>query len=191
MNPTQTLKTTFVTALLALSLAFTLAFSLALSAAPKSVVKLPNLELTGSDGKQHHLHDYLGTGKWSTIVVWGPKCPACIEEMPEIQGLYDDANENNINVFGLAVDFPTFNYAKLKQVQQFEEDYFISFPNLLVSANIYYDLGLGALQGTPTVILVNPAGEVSAVQLGGVPRNVIEKFIAKENAKNNLLSNTQ
>ncbi len=174
MKPYIILKSTLLLIL------FTLSFSL-------SAAQLPNLELTGSDGKKHHLQDYLNQGKWTVIVVWGPKCPACIEEMPEIQGIYDDTQTNNINVLGLAIDFPSFNYAKLEQVQQFEEDYFISFPNLLISSGIYYDLGIGALKGTPTVIIVNPKGVVSAVQLGGVPRKVIEKFIADENAKASLL----
>ncbi len=170
MKPALILKNTF--ALIFLS------FSLTLFAA-----ELPNPELMGSDGKKHHLKDFMAEGKWTTIVVWGPKCPACIEEMPEIQGIYDETKSNNINVLGLAVDFPSFTYANLEQVQQFEEDYFISFPNLLISSNIYYELGLGALKGTPTIILVNPKGKVSAVQLGGVPRKIIEKYIADENAK--------
>jgi len=148
-----------------------------------SAVELPNTELTGSDGKQHHLKDFIGNGKWTTVVVWGPKCPACIEEMPVIQGLYDDIKTSKINVLGLVVDFPSFSYAKLKQVQQFEEDYFITFPNLLVSSDIYYELGIGPLRGTPTIVLVNPQGKVSAVQLGGVPRETIEKYIAEEDAK--------
>lgn len=151
---------------------------------------LPNIELMGSDGKQHQIKEFIGNGKWTTIVVWGPKCPACTEEMPSIQGLYDDRATTNINVLGLAVDFPTFSYAKLKQVQQFEEDYFISFPNLLISSRIFYEFGLGALQGTPTIILVDPQGKVSAKQLGGVPRDMIEKYIAKQRAKSNLLSNS-
>ena len=151
---------------------------------------LTNLELMGSDGKQHKLNDFLGNGKWTTIVVWGPKCPACTEEMPSIQGLYDDKASTNINVLGLVVDFPTFSYAKLKQVQQFEEDYFISFPNLLISSKIYYELGLGPLQGTPTIILVDPDGKVSAKQLGSVPRDIIEKYIAKQKSKTNLLGHS-
>jgi len=155
-----------------------------------SLPSLNNIELMGSDGKQHQLNEYIGKGKWTTIVVWGPKCPACTEEMPSIQGLYDDKESTGINVLGLAVDFPTFSYARLKQVQQFEEDYFISFPNLLISSRIFYELGLGPLQGTPTIILVDPDGKVSAKQLGGVPRDIIEKYIAKQKAKTNILSHS-
>ena len=148
-----------------------------------NAVDLPNLKLTGDDGKQHRLMDYLGKGKWTTVVVWGPKCPACINEMPIIQSLYDARKTTKIDVLGLALDFPSFNYPDIKQVQQFNEDYFISFPSLLISARIYYDLGLGPLSGTPTIIIVNPEGKVSAVQLGGVPREAIEKYISQQNSK--------
>ncbi len=144
---------------------------------------LPNLKLMGSDGKEHKIHDYVGNGKWTVVVVWGPKCPACTAEMPSIQGIYDDRETTNINVLGLVLDYPTFGYAKLKQVQTFEEDYFISFPSLLISSAIYFDLDIGMLRGTPTLILVDPEGEVSAVQLGAVPRKTIEQHIAKYNAK--------
>ncbi len=166
-------------------------FGLLILSSPLSALELADSELLGSDNKKHYLKDYLGHGKWTTIVVWGPKCPACIDEMPEIQGLYDDKDETGINVLGLAIDFPSFSYAKLKQVQQFEEDYFITFPNLLISSNLYYKLGLGPLKGTPTVILIDPKGQVSAVQLGGVPRETIIKFIAEQDAKQINLSQVQ
>ena len=153
-----------------------------------SATELPNPEFMGSDGIKHHLKEFIVKGKWTTIVVWGPKCPACLDEMPEIQSIYDDTEINNINVLGLAIDFPSFGYAKLEQVKQFEEDYFISFPNLLISSDLYRGLGLGRMQGTPTLILVNPEGEVSTVNVGSVPRKSIEAYIAKQNTKANTLS---
>jgi len=166
---------------------FTKLFFVALLLASSSLhaTKLPDAEFLGSDTQVHHLNEFIGNGKWTTIVVWGPKCPACINEMPNIQGLYDDKDETNIDVLGLVIDYPSFSYAKLKEVQQFEEDYFITFPNLLLSARMYEKLGLGRLKGTPTVVLIDPKGEVSAIQLGGVPRGVIESHIAKQEAKKN------
>lgn len=162
---------------------FTLSLIISLSVSAVPISPLPNLELMGSDEKKHHLNEFIGKGKWTVVIVWGPKCPACIEEMPEIQGLYDDTKTNNIDVLGLVLDFPSFGYADIKQVQHFEEDYFITFPNLLISSNIYDGLKLGRLKGTPTTILISPKGLPLALQLGGVPRKVIEKFIADENKK--------
>ncbi|VAW57919.1 hypothetical protein MNBD_GAMMA11-29 [hydrothermal vent metagenome] len=141
---------------------------------------LPDLELTGDDGKKHHINDYIGRGRWTTVMVWGPKCPACIAEMPEIQSLYEDKDETGIDVLGLVIDYPSFNYARLKQVQQFKEDYSITFPGLLISSKIYDSFSIGWLKGTPTMILINPEGKVAAVRTGGLSRNFIENFIARK-----------
>ncbi len=161
-----------------ISLLLMLAFSTTIHA-----IELPDLNLTGDDGKQYSLKSKLNSNGWTLIVVWGPKCPACIEEMPSIQQLHDDRHETGIDVLGLAVDFPSFDYAKLQQVQQFKEDYLIDFSSLLISSGIYFDLGLGPLQGTPTLIIVAPQAQVKAVQLGAVPREVIEDYIAELKSK--------
>jgi len=68
MNPILSIKNLFFVALLSLTYS---AFA----------VELPNLQLMGSDGEQHHLNDYLTKDQWTTIIVWGPKCPECIDEM--------------------------------------------------------------------------------------------------------------
>ncbi len=143
-------------------------------------VELPDLELRGDDGQSYLLKERLTQGRWTIIVVWGPKCPACIEEMPLIQQLHDDRQQTGIDVLGLAVDFPSFGYAKPEQVRQFKEDYLIDFSSLLISSDIYYELGLGPLRGTPTLIIVNPDKQVKAVQLGAVPRKAIEEYIASQ-----------
>lgn len=145
-----------------------------------TAAQLPDLKLQGDDQKTHQLSDYIGKGNWTLVVVWGPKCPACMEEMPEIQRIYDDRATNKINVLGLAIDYPSFEFPDIKQVLQFKDDYFIDFPNLLISADVYYELELGPLRGTPTILILDPKGNVSATQLGRVPRDVIENYIAKQ-----------
>ena len=141
---------------------------------------LPKLALQGSDGAKHNIQDHVGQGRWTALIVWGPKCPACLEEMPEIQTLYDERDSTNIDVVGLVLDYPSFAYPDIKQVQLYEEDNFISFPSLLISSNIYNEFNIGRLQGTPTIILVNPKGDVSAVQLGAVPTQLIKDYIKKQ-----------
>ncbi len=148
---------------------------------------LPNSELTGDDGKSYYLKDYLSKGKWTAVIVWGPKCPACIEEMPVLQNLYEDREETGIDVVGLVLDYPSFGYAKLKQVQQFKEDYFVTFPSLLISADIYKKFNLGWLRGTPTIVMVDPEGKVSAVRLGGLPRDSIVNYISLQKNKREKL----
>ncbi len=141
---------------------------------------LPNLKLKDVNGKVHALHEYVGNGKWQVIVVWGPKCPACIVEMPEIEIMYDNMDKSRFSVLGLVLDYPGFGYAKVKQVKAFIDNNLLDFPILLVSAKIYDQLGVGRLEGTPTILIVNPKGKVVAKQAGIVPRKVIMAFLKKQ-----------
>lgn len=144
---------------------------------------LSNPALEGSDGVTHHLHDFIGRGRWSTVVVWGAKCPACLEEMPEVQMLYDRRNKTGIDVLGLAIDYPSFDFPDIQEVQLYEEDNFITFPSLLIDYQVFSDLGLGRLKGTPTTIVLNPEGQVADVHLGIVSMSVIENYINKQRKK--------
>jgi len=148
---------------------------------------LPNPELTGDDGKSYHLKDYLSKGNWTAVFVWGPKCPACIREIPVIEEMYEDREETGIDVVGLVLDYPSFSYAKLEQVRQFKDVYSVTFPSLLISADIYKTFNLGWLRGTPTIVMVDPQGKVSAVRLGGLPRDSIINYISREKAKRERL----
>ncbi|HED34896.1 MAG TPA: TlpA family protein disulfide reductase [Gammaproteobacteria bacterium] len=151
---------------------------------------LPNPELTGDDGKTYHLKDYLSKGKWTAVIVWGPKCPACIREMPVLEDMYEDREETGIDVVGLVLDYPSFSYAKLEQVRRFKDVYSVTFPSLLISADIYNTFNLGWLRGTPTIVMVDPQGKVSAVRLGGLPRDSIVNYISQQKAKRERLKSS-
>lgn len=45
----------------------------------------PDVTLNDIHGKPHHFSEYIGRGQWTVLSVWGPRCPSCIEEMPELQ----------------------------------------------------------------------------------------------------------
>lgn len=152
-----------------------LSFSRLLQAEP-----LADMQLKDAAGNMHSLHDYTQQKKWLVIVVWGPKCPACIEEMPVMQMMFDDMDKSRFSVLGLSLDYPSFSYAKAKQVSEFLDDSMIEFPNLLISSDIFDDMKIGRLEGTPTIMIVNPQGEVVAKQAGMIPRKVIEEFLQKQ-----------
>lgn len=136
----------------------------------------PDISLEGLDGKQHHLSEYIGNGKWVVLNIWGPGCPPCIEEMPDLEN-FADANKQRAIVVGMALDFPSFGYAKKDEVAAFVEDYFIEFPILLGDANIVEKFGGGQLVGTPTTFVYEPGGKLVARQVGQVTQQLIEDFI--------------
>ena len=83
----------------------------------------PDVTLQDTAGKSHHFSEFIGRGQWTVLVVWGPRCPPCIEEMPELQGFHDDHKNGKAQVLGVAVDFPSFGQAKRDEVAKFAEDF--------------------------------------------------------------------
>lgn len=146
-------------------------------------VELKNPVLEGSDGIAYHLKDFIGKGRWTAMVVWGAKCPACLEEMPDVQALYDRREKTGIDVVGLAIDYPSFDFPDIQEVQLYEEDNFLTFPNLMIDYQVFTDLGLGRLKGTPTIVVLNPKGQAVSMHLGVIPMSVIEKAVNQHRNK--------
>lgn len=140
----------------------------------------PNVTLEGLDGKQHHMSEYIGKGKWVVFNIWGPGCPPCLSEMPELQNLHDAHKDKDLIVVGMALDFPSFGYAVKKDVQAFVDENFITFPILLGDHTTIESMGGGSLQGTPTTLVYNPDGKLVGMQLGEINQQVVEDFIAQQ-----------
>lgn len=138
----------------------------------------PDVTLEDTLGKPHHFSEYIGRGHWTVLVIWGPRCPPCIEEMPELQGFHD-AQKGKTHVLGVAVDFPSFGQAKRDEVAKFAQDYLISFPLLLGSAETFTRFGGADLQGVPTTLIYDRDGAIVARHTGSVTRDMLERFITK------------
>jgi len=156
-----------------------LVFSACMWAVFLSTAVAEEVRLEGLDGKQHNLSEFIGKGKWTVLNIWGPKCPPCRDEMPDLVQFHDAHKDTNAIVVGIAIDFPSYGYANKKEVIEFAEDFMIDFPLLLSDSSITERLGLGRLQGLPTTYMYTPEGEVVGVQVGGINREIIENFIKK------------
>jgi len=128
-----------------------------------------DMTLEGLDGKQTKLSDYLG--KWVVVNYWATWCPPCREEMPELQAFHD-ANSETAVVLGLNTEVISD-----AEVKEFLEDYFVDYPNFKVGP--VSNTELGRVPGLPTTFLLSPEGNIEARQVGGVTREMIEKFIRK------------
>ena len=138
-----------------------------------------DVSLKSIDDTEHKLSEYIGQGKWVVLNIWGTRCPPCREEMPELVRYHDEHEDNDGIVVGIAIDFPSYGYAKQDQVAAFAEDYLIDFPILLSDSSITEKMGLGVLEGLPTTYLFDPSGEVVGAQVGGITKKIIEDFIKK------------
>ena len=124
--------------------------------------------LKDSKGKVHNLSDY--KGKWVLVNFWATWCPPCLDEIPDLIALHEHKN-SKVVVIGVAMD-----YQNPKQVIEFADSMFISYP--IVLGNQKMAAQIGPVDGLPTTYLYNPQGKMVAQNVGAVTRAAIESFIA-------------
>lgn len=154
-------------------------FTISLSMTAIAAEAANDVQLEGLDGQKHAVSEYIGKGKWTVLNIWGPKCPPCRDEMPDLVQFHDAHKDSDAIVVGIAIDFPSYAYAVKKDVVAFAEDFMIDFPLLLSDSTVTERLGLGHLEGLPTTYMYNPEGKVVGVQVGGISKEILENFIKK------------
>jgi thiol-disulfide isomerase/thioredoxin len=174
---------------LALALAGLLLFPQGAQAAPD--VALPDVTLEGLDGKQHKLSEYIGHGKWTAVNIWGTKCPPCREEMPELVMFHDANMDKNATVLGIAIDFPSYQYAKKNEVAEFVDDNLVGFPVLLSDSSITKRIGAGRLEGLPSTYMFTPDGALVGYQVGSITGKIIEKYIKRYESRQKAKEKTE
>ena len=150
-------------------------FALLLSIAVPLSALAVDMPLTDISGNKVNLSSY--QGKWVVVNYWATWCPPCIIEMPELQAFHDQhAAADDAIVLGINTEL-----IGKQQLQQFLDDYFISYPIFVSKPTQQSELGL--IPGLPTTFLVTPQGKVVARQVGPVTQEMIEQFIKKFQAQ--------
>ncbi len=144
-------------------------FALLLSIAVPLSALAVDMPLTDIRGNKVNLSSY--QGKWVVVNYWATWCPPCIIEMPELQAFHDrHAAADDAIVLGINTEL-----IGKQQLQQFLDDYFITYPIFVSRPTQQSELGL--IPGLPTTFLVSPQGKVVARQVGPVTQEMIEQFI--------------
>ncbi len=133
-----------------------------------------DMSMTDLKGKESKISDYLG--KWGVVNYWATWCPPCREEMPELQAFHDDHEKTD----GVVLGFNTEVIGE-DDIQEFLDDYFVTYPNFRVGP--VSDTEFGKVPGLPTTFLISPKGKVEARQIGGVTKEMIERFMKKWQAR--------
>lgn len=152
--------------------------ALALMVGPVSAASF----LKGFDGTIHTLDEYTGQGKWAVVMIWASDCHACNAEAKEYVKFHKAHKDKDAFMLGISMD----GREKKDEAVKFIDRHGVSFENLIEEpenvARMYTDLTGRPWVGTPTFLLFSPGGELKAAQVGAVPTNIIESFIASENA---------
>lgn len=124
-----------------------------------------------TDGKVHTLEGY--KGKWVLVNFWATWCPPCLEEIPDLISLYDAHKGKDLIVLGIAMD-----YRSSKQVTDFADSMFITYPIVLGNSKITAQIG--QVPGLPTTYLYNPQGKMVAFNVGPLTKKAVERYIASK-----------
>lgn len=137
-------------------------------------------DLQDLDGKPRSIEDYTGKGKWVVVMIWASDCHICNAEVQQ----YDIFHGNHMNkdaiVLGISID----GVAGRKDAIAFVDRHMLTFPNLIgepeVVAGLYSSSTGRPWLGTPTFLIYAPDGRLMAEQVGAVPTELIEEFIARQ-----------
>ena len=132
------------------------------------------------DGAFHGLGEYTGQGKWTVVMLWASDCPVCNQEIGAYVKFYEAHQGRDAAVVGISLD----GAEKREDAGRFVTRHRVSFPNLIDEprdvAQFYSAMTGQRWLGTPTFMVFAPDGARRGAQVGAVPPEVIEAFIARE-----------
>ena len=137
-----------------------------------SEIKLDNIlakdfELFDLKGNIIKLSDY--KGKFVLLDFWSTWCPPCRIEAPELQKVYKEMQDKNIEFIGIAV------WDQEKKIIDFIEEFNVSYPNLVDgNGRVAIDYGV---RGVPEKYLINKDGFLVSKIVGPITYDRLRKVL--------------
>ena len=140
---------------------------------PTQKVKAPDFLLSDLDGNVIDFSAY--SGQVVMLTFWGTWCGPCRKEIPDFIKLYDEYNEEGLEIVGVAVQSGTAD-----NIKRFSDYYKINYPILTdidgyESFKAFRDYGTVTGVGTrsvPTTFLIDREGYIVKTYRGARPGSV-------------------
>ncbi len=150
----------------------TAAALIALSAGAAGDIKVRTL-----DGQNAMLSEYFEPGKWTLVMIWTTYCGVCAVQYPIISALHNERHDEDLKVIGISVD----GYRYAEQVRAYIAKRPPSFGSVIgEAAEIvpgFNETTGEEFKGTPTYLLFDPQGRISAQTVGPIKTEAIDRFI--------------
>ncbi len=138
--------------------------------------KIEALDFTLYDqyGKEHKLSDY--RGKKVFLNFWATWCPPCRSEMPHIEDLYKEYEENSKDVIILGVASPNVGKEGNQQyIEDFLEENNYTFPVVFDDGGMLsYQYGFSSL---PSTLIIDEYGYITKYIPGAMNKSTMKSLI--------------
>lgn len=138
------------------------------------VIPAPDFTLTDQYGETHTLSDY--QGKTVFLNFWATWCGPCKMEMPDIQALYEEWDENAGDLVVLGVAGPGIGQeGSAEDIAAFLEANGYTYPVVMDdTGTLFYQYGISAY---PTTFMIDPEGNVFGYVQGAVSREIMDDIV--------------
>ena len=137
-------------------------------------IPAPDFTLTDQFGETHTLSDYRGQTVFLNF--WATWCGPCKMEMPDIQALYENWDENAGDLVVLGVAGPNIGReGSAEDIAAFLEENGYTYPVVMDDTGaLFYQYGISAY---PTTFMIDPEGNVFGYVQGAVSREIMDDII--------------
>ena len=138
------------------------------------VIPAPDFTLTDQYGETHTLSDYQGQTVFLNF--WATWCGPCKMEMPDIQALYEEWDENAGDLVVLGVAGPGIGQeGSAEDIAAFLEANGYTYPVVMDdTGTLFYQYGISAY---PTTFMIDPEGNVFGYVQGAVSREIMDDIV--------------
>ena len=99
----------------------------------------------------------LGSSKITMVNVWGTFCNPCIDEMPDIQSLYEEVLGDGVNIIGIVSDTPDKDNEELAKKILSEKG--VKYTNIIPDETIMNNI-TNNISAVPTTFFVDSEGNI-------------------------------
>ena len=141
-------------------------------------VALQANELLPLNSSEAEFRQHVTDSQWLVVKIWRSNCHICNREAHNYVDFYEFGADDNTTIVGVSLDSDNTDAAR-----GFIEKHSVSYPNFITNfesgSQWYKELTGETFWGTPGFLIFDPDGKLRAHQIGAIPVETIEKFIAQ------------
>ncbi len=136
-------------------------------------VAAPDFKATDVTGKEFKLSDF--HGKVVILDFWATWCPPCRAEIPAFVELSNEFKKDGLEVIGIALERNPDPKVLQKWLTENKVEYTVAIDAKNEITALYKDVpDTNGIQGIPTTLIIDRAGKVRKVLVGGHPKEAFE-----------------